>query len=168
MKTLYGEKRRAKRAIAGLSKLSEPTATVRRDGQDNEVPVEEIVPGDSILLRAGRRVPADARLIESYSLATNESSLTGESVPIDKDAHLLLSKHIVQAEQQNMIFAGTTITRGLGCALVVTTGMQTELGHIAGLAQDSQTLARRMVTCDCLGVCWDILDRGSQIASLAL
>jgi len=127
---------RAKRAIAGLSKLSEPTATVRRDGQDNEVPVEEIVPGDIILVWAGRRVPADARLIESYSLAANESSLTGESVPVEKDVHFLPSEHTVQAEQQNMIFAGTTITRGRGTALVVTTGMQTELGHIAGLAQE--------------------------------
>ncbi len=127
---------RAKRAIAGLSKLSEPTASVRRDGQDIEVPVEDIVPGDIILLRAGRRVPADAHLIESYSLAANESSLTGESVPVEKDAHLLLPEKTAQAERYNMIFAGTTITRGSGSALVVATGMQTELGHVAGLAQE--------------------------------
>ena len=127
---------RAKRAIAGLSKLSEPTASVHRDGQDIEVPVEDIVPGDIILLRAGRRVPADARLIESYSLAANESSLTGESVPVEKDAHLVLPENTALAEQQNTIFAGTSITRGLGSALVVTTGMQTELGHVAGLAQE--------------------------------
>src|SRR3989441_5686001 len=81
---------RSKKAIAGLSQLSEPTATVRRDGQDVELPVEEIVPGDLILLQAGRRVPADARLLESYSLAADEASLTGESVPVEKDAHLLL------------------------------------------------------------------------------
>lgn len=127
---------RAKRAIAGLSKLSEPSASVRRDGQDLEVPVEDIVPGDIILLRAGRRVPADARLIKSYSLAANESSLTGESMPVEKDAHLLLPEKTAQAERHNMIFAGTTITRGSGSALVVTTGMQTELGLVAGLAQE--------------------------------
>jgi P-type Ca2+ transporter type 2C len=127
---------RAKRAIAGLSKLSEPTAFVHRGGQDIEVPVEDIVPGDIILLQAGRRVPADARLIESYSLAADEASLTGESVPVEKDTHLLLPANTALTEQHNMIFAGTTITRGLGSALVVATGMQTELGHVAELAQE--------------------------------
>jgi P-type Ca2+ transporter type 2C len=127
---------RAKRAIAGLSKLSEPTASVRRDGQDLEVPVEDIVPGDIIHLRAGRRVPADARLVESYSLAVDEASLTGESVPVEKDARLLLPENTALAERHNLIFAGTTITRGLSSALVVATGMQTELGRVAGLAQE--------------------------------
>lgn len=127
---------RAKRAIAGLSKLSEPTASVRRDGEDIEIPVEDIVPGDIILLRAGRRVPADARLIESYSLEADESSLTGESVPVEKDTHILLPEKTALAERRNMIFAGATITRGSGSALVVTTGMQTELGHVAELAQE--------------------------------
>ena len=81
---------RAKKAIAGLSTLYEPTAVVRRNGQDAEVHVESIVPGDLILLEAGRRVPADARLLESYSLVADEASLTGESVPVEKDAHQLL------------------------------------------------------------------------------
>jgi len=127
---------RAKKAIAGLSQLSEPTATVRRDGQDVELPVEEIVPGDLILLQAGRRVPADARLLESYSLAADEASLTGESVPVEKDAHLLLPDKTALAERRTMVYAGTTITRGRGTAIVVATGMHTELGQVVGMARE--------------------------------
>jgi len=127
---------RSKKAIAGLSQLSEPTATVRRDGQDVELPVEEIVPGDLILLQPGRRVPADARLLESYSLAADEASLTGESVPVEKDAHMLLPDKTALAERRNMLYAGTTITRGRGTAIVVATGMHTELGQVAGLARE--------------------------------
>ncbi len=127
---------RAKKAIAGLSALSEPAAVVRRHGQDAEVPVEEIVPGDIILLQAGRHVLADARLLETYSLATNEASLTGESVPVEKDAHLLLPDPTALAERSNMLFAGTAIIRGRGTAIVVATGMHTELGQAAGLARE--------------------------------
>jgi Ca2+-transporting ATPase len=127
---------RSKKAIAGLSQLSEPTATVRRDGQDVELPVEEIVPGDLILLQAGRRVPADARLLESYSLAADEASLTGESVPVEKDAHLLLQDKTALAERRNMVYDGTTITRGRGTAIVVATGMHTELGQVVGIARE--------------------------------
>src|SRR6266550_7618605 len=127
---------RAKKAIAGLSTLYEPTAVVRRDGQDVELPIEEIVPGDLILLQAGRRVPADARLLESYSLAADEASLSGESVPVEKDAHQLLPEKTALAERSNMIYAGTTITRGRGTALVVATGMHTELGQVVGVARE--------------------------------
>src|SRR5437870_3628905 len=127
---------RSKKAIAGLSQLSEPTATVRRDGQDVELPVEEIIPGDLILLQAGRRVPADARLLESYSLAADEASLTGESVPVEKDAHLLLPDKTALAERRNMVYDGTTITRGRGTAIVVATGMHTELGQVVGIARE--------------------------------
>ena len=127
---------RAKKAIAGLSKLSEPTALVRRQGQDAELPVENIVPGDLILLQAGRRVPADARLLESYSLAAEEASLTGESVPVEKDAHSLLADKTALAERSNMLYAGTTITRGRGTAIVVATGMHTELGQVVGVARE--------------------------------
>ncbi len=126
---------RAKKAIAGLSKLSEPVASVRRNGLDVEIPVEDIVPGDIILVQAGRHVPADARLMESYSLAADEASLTGESVPVEKEAQALLPEKTALAERRNLIFAGTTITRGRGSALVVATGMQTQLGHVAGLAR---------------------------------
>src|SRR5881396_3697629 len=127
---------RAKKAVAGLSTLYEPTAVVRRHGQDVEVYVEDIVSGDLILLEAGQRVPADARLLESYSLAADEASLTGESVPVEKDAHLLLPDKTALAERSNMLYAGTTITRGRGTAIVVATGMHTELGQVVGIVRE--------------------------------
>lgn len=113
---------RAKKTIEALRKLSEPTSPVWREGRIIELPAEEIVPGDVIVLQAGRRVSADARLQEVYSLAANESSLTGESVPVEK-------------EVGNLVFAGTAVTRGRGRAVVTTTGMQTELGKIAALTR---------------------------------
>lgn len=130
---------RAKKAVAGLSKLAEPTASVRRNEREVEVPVENIVPGDIVLVQAGRRVPADARLIEGYSLEVDEASLTGESMPVDKNAEAVLPEKTALAERSNMLFAGTTITRGRGTAIVVATGMQTELGHVARLVQTVKT-----------------------------
>jgi Ca2+-transporting ATPase len=127
---------RAKKAIVGLSTLYEPTAVVRRNGQDAKVHVEDIVPGDLILLEAGRRVPADARLLESYSLSAAEASLTGESVPVEKDAHQLLPDMTALAERSNMLYAGTTVTRGRGTAIVVATGMHTELGQVVGIVRE--------------------------------
>ncbi len=128
--------RRAENAIAALHKLAEPTASARRDGQAIEIPAEAVVPGDVILLRAGRRVPADARLLEAYGLAADESSLTGESVPVEKETDLTLPENTPLAERRNLVFADTTITRGRGAAIVVATGMETQLGHVAGLARE--------------------------------
>lgn len=125
--------RRAERAVSALRKLAEPTALVRRDGRSREVPVEEVVPGDVVLLEAGRRVPADVRLLEAYSLAADESLLSGESVPVEKEADLPLAEGTPLAERRNMAFAGTVVTRGRGRGIVVATGMGTELGRVAGL-----------------------------------
>ncbi len=127
---------RAQKAVAGLSTLYEPTAVVRRNGHDAEVPVADLVPGDLILLQAGQRVPADARLLESYSLEALEASLTGESMPIEKDAQVLLPEKTALAERSNMLYAGTTITRGRGTAIVVATGMHTELGQVVGVVRE--------------------------------
>src|SRR3989442_9371247 len=127
---------RAKKAIAGLSTLYEPVAVVRRHGQDAEVHVEDIVPGDLILLEAGRRVPADARLLESYTLPTDESSLTGESVPVEKDAHQLPPVKTALAERSNMLYACTKVTHGRGTVIVVATGMHTELGQVVGIVRE--------------------------------
>lgn len=127
---------RAENAIAALRKLAEPSAPVRRDGRSAEVPAEEVVPGDVILLQAGRRVPADAHLLEAYGLAVDESSLTGESVPVEKEANLILPESTPLAERRNLVFAGTTVTRGRGTSVVVATGMATELGRVAGLARE--------------------------------
>lgn len=127
--------RRAKNAIAALSKLAEPTTPVLRDGHRTEIRAEHVVPGDLILLEAGRRVPADARVTESFGVAANESALTGESLPVEKDADLVEPEATPVAERFNMAFAGTTIVRGRGAAVVVATGMQTELGRTATLAR---------------------------------
>ena len=103
---------RAANAIKALNKLSEPTAAVRRDGRLVDVPMEEIVPGDIVLLQSGRRVPADARLLEATSLAVDESSLTGESMAAEKDAQVVLASDVPLAQQANMVFSGTLVTRG--------------------------------------------------------
>lgn len=127
--------RRAKTAIAALSKLAEPTTPVRRDGHRIEIRSECVVPGDIVLLEAGRRVAADARLLEAFGLAVDESALTGESVPVEKQADQVLPEATPIAERFNMLFAGTMIVRGRGAAVVVAAGMQTELGRTAKLAR---------------------------------
>ncbi len=127
---------RAGKAIDALRELAEPTAAVVRDGRRQEVPAERLVPGDLLVLEAGRRVPADARLVESNRLGASEASLTGESVPVDKDAGIVLPADAPLAERRNLVFAGTTVVRGRGTAVIVATGMGTELGRIAKLAQE--------------------------------
>ena len=131
-----GNEQRAKKAVAALQKLAEPTALTIREGQSQEIPIERIVPGDVILLQAGRKIPADARLVESYGLALDESSLTGESVPVDKDAANIEREDKPLAERINMVYSGTLVTRGRGKAVVVGTGMATELGRVSGMARE--------------------------------
>ncbi len=127
---------RAGRAIDALRELAEPSAAVVRDGRRQEIPVEDVVPGDLLVLEAGRRLPADARLVEVDHLATSEASLTGESVPVDKEADAVLPAETPLAERRNLVFAGTHVVRGRGTAVVTATGMATELGRIATMAQE--------------------------------
>jgi Ca2+-transporting ATPase len=117
--------RRAEGAVAALRRLAEPTAAVRRDGRVRETPREQVVPGDVVLLEAGRRIPADARLIAAHGLAVDESALTGESVPVEKETGALA-------------FSGTLAVRGRGEAEVVATGDATELGRLAGRAREAK------------------------------
>ncbi len=126
---------RAKKAIRSLRKLAEPRAPAARDGKWRELPVERLVPGDIIHLEAGRRVPADARLARTYGLAVDESSLTGESTLVEKEAGVVLDARAALAERCNVVFSGTLVRRGGGTAIVVETGMATELGRVADLAQ---------------------------------
>ncbi len=126
---------RSKKAIAGLRKLAEPTTSVRRGGRFEEIPVEQVVPGDLVLLQDGHRVPADARLVEGFGLSVDESSLTGESLPVEKAAVASVNPVTPLAERQNMVYASTLVTRGKGTVLVVATGMDTEIGRIAGMAR---------------------------------
>ncbi len=121
---------RADRALEALKKMLTPAITVMRDGMEKEVPTKEIVPGDLLLLEAGDRIPADARLLESHSLRCDEAPLTGESVPVGKDTHAL-SEHVRVSDRKNMIFAGTSVTFGRAIAAVTSTGMRTEFGKIA-------------------------------------
>ena len=130
--------RRAKRAIGALIKLSEPTSPVIRGGQLREIPADQIVPGDVIVIEAGRRIPADARLTEAYGLAVDESALTGESVAAEKVSELVLPEMTPLSERRNLVFAGTTAVRGRGAAAVVATGMNTEVGRVARLAREAE------------------------------
>ena len=126
---------RAKRSIASLKQLAPPTALVLRDGQPKEVQTAFLVPGDILLFKTGQRVPADARLLEAFGLEVDESSLTGESFPVSKDATAVLASETRITDQTNMLFAGTIITRGRAKALVTATGINTELGRVAGITK---------------------------------
>jgi Ca2+-transporting ATPase len=126
---------RAEKAMAALKKMSAPFASVLRGGREVEVPAREVVPGDVIMLRAGNRVPADARLLEVFNLRIQEAPLTGESVPVEK-FHFPLTGEIGIGDRKNMIFLGTTAVYGRGQALVTATGMGTEFGRIAKMLQE--------------------------------
>jgi Ca2+-transporting ATPase len=126
---------RAEEALAALKKMSAPNARVLRDGYTQTVPSPDLVPGDVVILETGNYVPADVRLIESVNLRLEEASLTGESVPVGKDAHDLLSMTASVGDRHNMAFMSTVITYGRGQGLVVATGMATEIGKIAELIQ---------------------------------
>jgi Ca2+-transporting ATPase len=126
---------RAKRSIASLRKLAPPTTLTLRNGKPQEVQTTFLVPGDVVLLKTGQRVPADARLLETFGLEVDEASLTGESLPVAKDATAVVPSDTRIPEQRNMLFAGTIVTRGQAKALITATGAGTELGRVAGIAQ---------------------------------
>ena len=133
---------KAEKALDALKNLSAPHARVLRDGKEQVIDASELVPGDIIHLEAGDFVPADARLLESVSLKSEESALTGESVPSEKDAQAQVAEDAPLGDRSNMVFSGCSITYGTATALVTGTGMNTEMGKIAGLLsgeQESQT-----------------------------
>lgn len=126
---------RAEKALDALQSLSAPHAKVIRNGKMQVINAAAIVPGDIILLEAGDFVPADARLLESSSLKSEESALTGESVASEKDAKEPVAENAPLGDRHNMVFSGCSITYGTAKALVTSTGMQTEMGKIAGLLE---------------------------------
>ncbi len=126
---------RAEEALAALKKMAAPESQVLRDGKRVSVPAGELVPGDVVYLEAGNFVPADMRLVEAVNLRVEEAALTGESVPVQKNAALLLSEDASLGDRKNMIFMGTVINYGRGRGVVTTTGMQTQLGLIADMLQ---------------------------------
>ena len=139
---------RAQQALEELRKLSSPQAAVLRGGKVTKIPAAQLVPGDVILLEAGDLVPADARILECSRLQADESPMTGESVPVEKAPSEPLPADAPLGDWTNMVISGTLITAGRGTALVCATGMDTQMGHIAGLLLDSEgtdtPLQRRM------------------------
>ncbi len=138
---------RAERAVLALRSLTAPRARVLRDGRSEVVPAASIVVGDVVLLEAGDLVPADAALLEAHALTTNESSLTGESMPVEKSTDEV-SADAPLAERKSSVFLGTAVVSGTGRARVTATGMRTELGHIAHLlatAQEGPTPLQRQL-----------------------
>lgn len=128
---------RAERSLQALKELSAPQARVLRGGELQVIPAVQVVPGDLLVLETGDRVPADVRLVEAEGLEVDESPLTGESLPVAKETAAMKEKNPGLGERRNMVQAGTTITRGRAKGLVVATGMETELGKIAGLLEAS-------------------------------
>jgi len=126
---------RAERAIEALRAMAAPMAKVLRNGKEEMVNATDIVPGDVVLLAAGDRVPADARLLQAINLRADEASLTGESLPSEKDAEIIVPENASPGDRKNMVFAGTAISYGRGTAVVVATGMQSEFGKIAKMLQ---------------------------------
>ena len=123
----------AEKALEALKSLNTHTTVVIRDGAKQNVNAEDLVPGDILVLKAGNLIPADARIFESFDLKVEESALTGESVPVEKDANAIIEDNVPLGDQINMLFSGCLITNGKTRAVVTNTGMNTEMGKIAGM-----------------------------------
>jgi Ca2+-transporting ATPase len=141
---------KAESAMNALKSMMEATARIRRDGVEAEVPAEQLVVGDVVLLAAGDEVPADGRIVSSSSLQIDESALTGESVPAAKDADTLSDSDLGAGDQENMAFMHTPVTHGSGVMIVTSVGGQTEVGKIAGMlsatAVEETPLTKQMNT----------------------
>lgn len=124
---------KARKAIEALKKLTSPHAIVKRDGRQQEIEAGGLVPGDIVCLEAGRQVPADLRLTKTMNLKIEESALTGESVPVEKDAGYVAMGKTDIGDCKNMAYMSTSVTYGRGEGIVVATGMDTQIGHIAGM-----------------------------------
>ena len=131
------QENKAEKSLEALKKMSSPTCIVRRDGQLVELKAEELVPGDIVILEEGRTIPADLRLIETINLKTDESSLTGESLPVEKDANFVFTDEVGVGDRINMAYMSTPVVYGRGEGVVVYTGMKTETGKIAKMLSDS-------------------------------
>ena len=156
------QEQRAEQALAALKKLAAPDAQVLRDGARRSVPSYNLVPGDIVFLEAGNFIPADLRLLEAVNLRVEEASLTGESLPVQKNAATVLEKNVPLGDRKNTAFMGTLVNYGRGRGVVTSTGMHTQLGLIATMLQGVETeetpLQRRL----------DQLGRSLSIGSLIL
>ena len=161
---------KAEAALAALQKMSAPNVRVIRDGHQITVPSRELVPGDITLVEAGNYIPADLRLVESFNLKVEEAALTGESVPVDKNASVILDQDIPLGDRKNSAFMSTLVTYGRGKGLVTATGINTQIGLIAEMLQSYEEeptplqrkldqLAKRLGII-CLAICGVILVYG--------
>jgi Ca2+-transporting ATPase len=132
---------KAEKAIAALQKMAAPNVQVLRDGEQMTIPARELVVGDIVVLEAGNFIPADMRLVESVNLKVEEASLTGESVPVEKNAAVVLDKDIPLGDRKNTVFMSTLITYGRGRGMVTGTGMHTQIGLIAEMLQSYEAEA---------------------------
>ena len=130
---------RAENAMEALKKMAAPTAKAIRSGEEGEIPAIDLVPGDIILLAAGDRIPADARLIHEANLRTEEAALTGESLPTEKDIEAIADANAPVGDRRNMVYGGTSVSHGRGKAVVIATAMQTEFGKIAAMLQNVES-----------------------------
>jgi len=150
LNTLLGfwQEYKAEEALAALKKLAAPNVRVRRDGAVREISAKELVPGDILIIETGNIIPADARLILTAGLRVQESTLTGESEPVEKDHTFTPTDDCVPADRKNMVFMGTVVTMGRAEAVVTATGMHTELGKIASMLaevkEDQTPLQKRL------------------------
>ena len=133
----YVQESRAEAAVAALRAMSAADATVIRGGERRSIAAAEIVPGDMLLIEEGDTIPADGRVVESTALQTAEAALTGESLPVTKDP-VACAEDVALGDRHNMVFSGTAATYGHGKAIVTATGMQTEMGRIAGLLKETR------------------------------
>jgi Ca2+-transporting ATPase len=129
------QERKAEKSLEALKRLAAPVAQVVRDGKLFTIPTRELVPGDIVLLQTGDRVSTDVRLVESVNLKIDEAALTGESVPVEKNAPIVLGEDASIGDRRNMAFMGTVVAYGRGKGIVVATGMSTEMGKIAEMLQ---------------------------------
>lgn len=161
---------RAEQSMQALKKLAAPTARVMRNGTLQQIPARELVPGDMLILEAGDKLAADGRLFLSQNLEIEEAALTGESLPVRKHADKVYKEDSSLGDRTNMVYAGTSVTRGRGKAVVCSTGMATEVGQIAGMIQaaehESTPLERRLehlgrwLVWGCLAICLAMIIAG--------
>ena len=133
------QEEKAEKSLEALKKMSAPSAKVIRDGRVQEIDALQVVPGDIVVLEAGNYVPADCRLINSYNLKIEESALTGETIPTNKDSGRILKENTAMGDLCNMAFATTVVVNGHGEAVVVDTGMNTRVGKIAGMIIEDES-----------------------------
>ena len=133
------QEEKAEKSLEALKKMSAPNAKVRRNGKIQEIEAAQVVPGDVVILEAGNYVPADCRLIDSYNLQIEESSLTGETLPTSKQADIILNANTAMGDLKNMAFATTIVVNGHAEAVVVETGMNTKVGQIAGMIIENES-----------------------------